>query len=365
MSRCVNKTSSGDTFLTQNRDDLRTRPQARSSTFDVRLLPCILSSMTDDRPDWWLPSLEHGGLDELIRNQDRIVSRQQWLAAGGSVVGIRRHLRGNWRRLFPGVYATHPAPASRVGLSIAALLYAGSGALWSHATAAEQWGLLRPGDDDLVDLLIPRNRRVKRQPGLRLHYSDAAEFRRAPDVIPPRVTAAHAVVDRVHDCRAFDSALAVVADSCQTGRVSLDDVLASLSSRKVRWGRELKAASSSYLQGSDSLLEIRYVRDVERAHGLPRSTRQRVTGQEIADCSYDGFDLLVELDGRVHLAAHRRWRDLRRDNRSTLRGEATLRYGFVDVSEEPCAVAVQVLGVLRSRGYTGPVRSCGPRCPVR
>lgn len=163
----------------------------------------------------------------------------------------------------------------------------------------------------------------------------------------------------------MDSALAVVADNYQTGRVSIDAILASLSSRHIRWGGELGAAVGDHLRGSDSLLEVRHVRDVEQAHRLPRSARQRMLGREIADCSYDGFDLLVELDGRLHLAADRRWRDMRRDNRSTLRGEATLRYGFFDVSEQACAVAVQVLSVLRARGFTGPVRACHPDCPVR
>jgi very-short-patch-repair endonuclease len=75
--------------------------------------------------------------------------------------------------------------------------------------------------------------------------------------------------------------------------------------------------------------------------------------------------VLVELDGRIHLEAIRRWRDMRRDNRSTLRAEATLRYGFIDVRQQPCEVAVQVLAVLRSRGFTGRVRACGRGCPVR
>ncbi len=308
--------------------------------------------------------MRHDDLDQVIHNQDCVVSRQQWLMSGGSVAEIRRHLRGDWLTLYPGVYATRPARPSRIGRSIAALLYAGPGAMWSHATAAEQRGLLRPYDGDWIDVLIPGNRRVRRQPGLRLHYSYDAASRRAPGVVPPRVTGAHAVLDLVHQCRSFDSALAVVADSCQSGRVSLDDVLATLRCRQIRWGRELTAATS-YLRGSDSLLEVRYVRDVERAHGLPRSTRQRVAGNDVADCSYDDFDVLVELDGRIHLATTRRWRDMRRDNRSALRGEATLRYGFLDVSEEPCAVTMQVLTVLRSRGFIGVVHRCRPGCPVQ
>lgn len=74
---------------------------------------------------------------------------------------------------------------------------------------------------------------------------------------------------------------------------------------------------------------------------------------------------MVELDGRAHLEASRRWRDMRRDNRSTLRGEATLRYGYLDVTEQPCDVAAQVLLALRARGFTGRVQRCRPGCPVQ
>lgn len=315
--------------------------------------------------DWWLSTLHCAGLAELIRSQGFVVSRQQWLAGGRSIAELRRHLRGDWRPLFPGVYSTDPSSATMIGRSIGALLYAGPGAMWSHVTAAEQWGLIRPDPANWTEVLIPAPRRVRPQPGVRLHSSASSESRRAPGVRPPRVTPAHAVLDLVQRCRLLDSALAVVADSCQTRRVSLDEVLLALEIRQVRWKRELRAAAGSYLHGSDSLLEIRYVRDVEAAHHLPRSTRQRVAGEDIADCSYDDFRVLVELDGRTHLGSGRRFRDMRRDNRSTLRGEATLRYGFVDVSQEACGVAVQVLGVLRARGFCGAVRACGPGCPVR
>lgn len=316
--------------------------------------------------DWWLGALRHGGLADLVRSQDNVVSRQQWLTSGGCIGELRRHLRRRqWQTLLPGVYATEPGAVSKIGLSIAALLYVGRGAMWCHVTAAEQWGLVRPSHDSPIHVLVPGGRRVRTQSGLRLHYSTSAESRRAIGVQPPRVTPEHAVLDRVGDCTQFEAALAIVADSCQTGRVRLDDVLLRLASRRVRWGTELKAAAGSYLRGSDSLLEILYVRDVELAHRLPRSTRQRAAGHELADCSYDDFKVLVELDGRIHLEAIRRWRDMRRDNRSTLRGEATLRYGFIDVRQQPCEVAVQVLAVLRSRGFTGRVRACRPGCPVR
>jgi len=77
-----------------------------------------------------------------------------------------------------------------------------------------------------------------------------------------------------------------------------------------------------------------------------------------------GQRLIVELDGRLHLVPQRRWRDLDRDNRATLRAEATLRYGWLDITSRPCHAAVQVLHVLRRTQPTLTAKPCTPSCPV-
>jgi len=86
---------------------------------------------------------------------------------------------------------------------------------------------------------------------------------------------------------------------------------------------------------------------------------------EYTDAAYPPYDLVVELDGRFHFAPRQRWRDLDRDNRAALRSEVTLRYGWLDVVGRPCAVAVQVLQVMRRKDPSLTARRCGPDCPVR
>ena len=52
-----------------------------------------------------------------------------------------------------------------------------------------------------------------------------------------------------------------------------------------------------------------------------------------------------------------RFRDMRRDNRATTDGLATLRYGSSDVFGLPCEVALEVGGNLVRRGWAiGPDR---------
>ena len=318
--------------------------------------------MRADSP-WWMTHLELASIDELTHRQDGVVGRDQLVRAGVSFVEIRRHLRRReWTLVWPGVYATRPGSPPAYGMAIGALLYAGLTATWSHATAAHQLGL-RTAPPPRIDVSIEAARQVRPQPGLRIHRIRHLEIRRLDAVVPPRVTPGHAVVDQVAEQYTLNSAVALVADSCQTGRVSLDEVEAASRSRRHRWGVQVRAMAGA-MHGSDSLLEVLYIRDVERRHRLPTSARQRRSGQDISDCAYDAFGVLVELDGRVHLVAERWWRDMAKDNRSALRGELTLRYGWLDVRHHPCDVAAQVLGVLRQRGYRGEVRPCRAGCPV-
>ena len=121
-------------------------------------------------------------------------------------------------------------------------------------------------------------------------------------------------------------------------------------------------------QGVRSNLEYRYVRDVERAHGLPRAERQVrvVRGGRVCylDNLYRECLVGVELDGLVAHPPGERWRDFRRDNAGVADGIVTLRYGWADVTGRPCEVAGQVAAVLRRRGWAGRALACGPSCAV-
>jgi hypothetical protein len=119
--------------------------------------------------------------------------------------------------------------------------------------------------------------------------------------------------------------------------------------------------------GAQSPLELVYLRDVERAHGLPRGDRQvRVAGRRVIwiDVDYDGFATRVELDGRLGHQGEGRFRDRRRDNRAVVGGIWSLRYGFAETFGSPCEVAIEVALVLRERGWAGWPRPCGPACPL-
>ncbi|HEY0691206.1 MAG TPA: hypothetical protein VGD71_19475 [Kribbella sp.] len=314
---------------------------------------------------WWQQHLDDEGIDVLIHTQGCIVSRAQLLAADWSEADIRRPLRRrHWQVVHPGVYATHTGPIGYDERLLAALLYAGTDAGWSHFTAAEQQGLIQMNEQRAVHLTIPLGRRVRKQRGIVIHR--AKRWRdRLDKVIPPRSAPAHAVLDIVGISESLDDAAAVIAEACQSGRVTTGEIAAALADRiGLRFRRELSPVLEAVAAGSHSLLEIRYLRDVERCHDLPMGTRQRRVDNEFTDVAYGAFGLVVELDGRFHLAPKKRWRDLARDNRATLRAEATLRYGWLDITTRPCDAAVQVLQVMRRVAPRTTASRCGPDCPV-
>jgi hypothetical protein len=85
--------------------------------------------------------------------------------------------------------------------------------------------------------------------------------------------------------------------------------------------------------GAYSVLERRYLTDVERPHGLPTGMRQRRVsmGRTVAyrDVEYLGLRTLVELDGGLgHESPRDRWADLDRDVDAAVAGDLTLRVGW-------------------------------------
>ena len=106
---------------------------------------------------------------------------------------------------------------------------------------------------------------------------------------------------------------------------------------------------------------MRYLRDVERAHRLPQARRQARLGPYRGDALYEAYGVLVELDGQQYHRGLAATNDLDRDNRQSLHGVLTLRFGWRQVVGDPCRVARMVGAALDSRGWpdtTSPCRHC-------
>lgn len=306
------------------------------------------------------------GCRKLLESQEGIVASWQLSAAGVSESAIRNLVRyRRWQRVSRGVYAAFTGPLGRRALLWAAVLRAGPDAILSHETAAEVYGL---ADDPgrLVHVTVPARRRVQAMPGIIVHRSRRFEQIQFPGTTPPCTDIGETVLDLVDRSSSFDNAFAWLSRACQRNLTSPGMLRLRMDMRKrLRWRREVAQALGDVHGGVHSVLEFRYVRDVERAHGLPRAKRQapvRHQGrQRYLDELYDEYRLCVELDGRAAHPAEERWRDIERDNRNAATGLQTLRFGWQDVSR-PCETALVISRVLQMRGWVGDLRPCGPRC---
>jgi hypothetical protein len=301
----------------------------------------------------------------LTRQQHAVFSRKQLRAFGISHDTVRANIRANrWQRVHRGVIALFSGPLPRAARLAAALLYAEHPAALSHRTAAQEWGWL-PKDDGPVHVTVPYGTSHKPQEGLVVHRSRA--FRHivvAHD--PPRTSRADTVLDLATAEPDEETAARTLLEVASTNRVSSDELRARLAVRPpFRYGSALDRSVRLLGEGLTSLLETRYCLEVEQAHGIPRGLRQvpvSAFGRKLLeDCSYEnvGVALIVRLDGRAyHSDAETAFRDRRRDNAAELSGTARLVYGWTDVSRTPCAVAREVMTVLRREGWQGPTKRC-------
>jgi Transcriptional regulator, AbiEi antitoxin len=308
-------------------------------------------------------------LRELAELQRGVLTRSQALQAGFSTDAISERLhRGRWQPIHRGVYATFTGEVGRTPLLWAAVLKAGSGAVLSHDTAAELDGL--PRRCAVIHVSVPEARHPEPVRGLVIHRSDRIVAARHPARLPPRTRIEETVFDLAGASRTFDEAFDVVARACGGRLTTAEHLRAAMARRKkLAWRHLLAPALDDVGSGAHSLLEFRYVRDVERAHGLPRANRQAKTRQHgrnrYRDNQYAQYAVAVELDGAATHPEAARWEDRARDNAAAADGVVTLRYGWPDVITRPCQCAAEVAAVLATRGWTGAARACGDGCPLQ
>src|SRR5258708_678865 len=307
-------------------------------------------------------------LRDLAAIQRGVICRSQVLSAGLSTQLIRCRVEGGrWQRLHKGVYATFSGPADRQATLWAAVLRAGPGSALSFQTAAELDGLIdKPSS--LIHVTIPPSRRVTSIYGVVTDIKLDAERARHPVRLPPRTRLEETVLDLADYCEDVVDAIDWVARALGRRLTTQEQLQRALNQRsRHRWRLDMDTILSPDLAGIHSALEYRYFRYVERPHGLPKGSRQHrvVQGARTAyrDVLYDVFSLVVELDGRIAHPGGSRWSDVWRDNAAAADGLITLRYGYRDLTANPCLVAAQVSEVLRRRG--GPRRRDDAHLPAR
>jgi hypothetical protein len=304
----------------------------------------------------------------LMQEQAGVISRRQILSCGGDDNVIERRLRRReWARVHPGVFVDHTGPLTWVQRAWAAVLYYWPAAL-SHdsALALPQGGPAQPPTDP-IHVAIDARRRQRRRPGIHVHRMTQLQQNIQPNRLPPRIAFDVAVLQVASEAVDESAAVAVLADACQSRRTTAHRLaerlgdLPRLPRRRLMGGLLADVASGVF-----SVLEHRYLVQVERRHGLPRGLRQhrvkQSRGAAYRDVEYRGYGTVVELDGRLgHEFSADRWDDLDRDIDSALAGDTTVRVGWRQVLD-PCRLAGLIARLLAARGWAGDLRACGPAC---
>lgn len=301
--------------------------------------------------------------------QDGVISRAQAVALGLSPHVIDCQLRsGRWQRLQHSVYANFTGRVPRRAEMWAALLRAGPNAVLSHDSAAELYGMTKPGG--VIHVTIAAERKLGPVPGVFVHRSSHLIASRHPALLPARTRIEDTAIDLTQAAATQDEAIAWLCRAVGQRLTTAARLKVAMDARpRVRWRAGLQAALDAAGSGVHSVLEYRYVRDVERAHGLPSACKQAksTTGgrTRYVDNLYEAEGVVVELDGQAAHPAEARWLDIHRDNAHASSGLITLRYSWRDITLRPCLVAQEVHEVLRSRGSVVSPRPCGRDCGIR
>lgn len=302
--------------------------------------------------------------DEILRllaSQGQTIARSQAIGLGLDAETIRNRLRyGHWQQLSTGVYAAFTGTPERESEIWAALLRVGSGAALSHWTAAERHGLTdKPGSAIHVTVQADRHpARWAKIPGIVIHRSSVLERARHPALLPPCTRIEHTVLDLIEAAGSFDEAYDWICRAVGRRRTTAGRLRVAMDERpRMRWRRDVELALGDARDGGLSLLELRYIRGVERPHGLPTAKRQARIGQHggnrYLDNFYEQYRACVEVDGTAAHPAAEQWRDKRRDRWNSVHERIeTIRVGFLDLRDQRsrCETAADVATWLSGRG---------------
>ncbi len=295
------------------------------------------------------------GLRELAALQAGVLSREQVHGYGLSDRVIERLVaEGTWRRVSRGVYAT--SEDSWLQRAWAGVLLGGTPAVLGEEAAGHLQGLVREPPDQIA-VFVGRGGRVDRDDRWRFVRSDRLGLGE-----PPRTRLPQTVVDLARSLNP-DGVTALLAEAIGSHGARPEDILRVVNGTSRLPNRALVTEIlGDVVAGIDSPLERRYLRSVERPHGLPAAERRvRPAARYLCDAWYREYGVLVELDGDIHHRGLARLADMDRDNLHAFSGLFTLRFTWAHVVGDPCGVARQVAVALAMHGWSGELQTC-PRC---
>ena len=163
-------------------------------------------------------------LADVAAEQRGLVTRGQCLSAGLTDSAVEWRLaRGRWSRVHRGVYLTTPGRDDWWTGALAAHLFCGPQAAWSHGTAGYAYGLVRR-EPRLVEILVPHHLEIVGPSGVRVRRSRHLDERADPMRWPWRTTVEETVLD-LAERGSVDDVFAVLGRGFQRGLTTEEALL--------------------------------------------------------------------------------------------------------------------------------------------
>lgn len=294
----------------------------------------------------WQRRLVPQSLDQLLRLQDRVVTRRQATAAIGED-RVDRLLGRRWQVVLPGIYSPDLGALHERQRLRAALLYAGDQALLSDAAALRLHGVPFVPEDGRVRVLVPD--------GIQRLSRDFVVIRRTTRLPNAERRDGLAVVPVVRAVCEFGlrhgdprEVLAVVAAAVQQGNASVPELLREANEGPARGRPALLRAIGPVAEGVRSAPEADFKQLTARSKILPTALWNCVLelgdGQRLSpDALYEDAALIHETNGREFHAAGDLFEDMqRRHDRLVAAGFTVLHNTPRRLREEGASVLAEV-----------------------
>ena len=283
------------------------------------------------------------------------IAGEQWGVIGHEQLhkcGVSNRTIARWRasgKLYerhPGVYAFgHPSIPVQ-GTLVAALIYAGSGAVLSHRTAAWWWGLI---DEQPSPIEVSRAGRARSTEGVVVHQRRALDARRHRRF--PITTVAQTLLD-LAATSSLNGVRQALAKAEYLGLLEVEAVEALLGQGRpgTRRLREALERHQPRLAYARSRTERAFLALCEKA-GIPLPEVNVKLHGWTADFFWRAQGLVVETDGHGnHHTPAQLDRDRRKDLAFRSAGLAVNRYSRRQVEEDGATVIADVARTLAALG---------------
>jgi very-short-patch-repair endonuclease len=286
----------------------------------------------------------------IASRQHGVITRAQLVAAGISTSAISdRVTAGRLHRIHRGVYAVGHSKLSEHGRWLAAVLACGEGAVISHLSAAELWGIRRRarrlseaggrGEEGDVHVTVPATAGRRRRNGIVLHRSStltASDCTRR-DGIPVTKPAR-----TLEDLRALltPAQINAAVREAEFLRLPIADPSGGAGSRNRK---------SFETDGTRTELERRML-SVCLRHRIPQPEVNVKVDRFEVDFLWPDARLIVEVDGwESHRTRSAFEEDRARDASLAVLGYEVVRFTWRQISEEGPGVARTLRVLLRAR----------------